>query len=315
MLTGGVSSSRLQLDAQHTGFVHVGPGMYDYAEIPVALKPSIHMQRAYVGLGSQWAAINTQLTLSRDELGQGVANNNFLIGAGYALGGGYKLTATRSSALLAPTVGQRFDASFGGNPNLLPERSFSDEVGVQYRADRVQWRLVAFSARYSNLISAGSQLVSDPFWRNQGVYQYENVGQARNRGYEWSSTWRSGPWLASLGLTWQEPENLNSAIKTINKANRFGQTRLGYQFDPDTRLTWTAYGNAGRYTLAPGDSSLAPSRTAGYSVHHLALEHRISKSLGTKFSVLNALDRRDEAVAGYAAQPRTWMAGLTYQTD
>lgn len=315
MLSAGVTSNQLQLDAVHTGFVYVGPGLYDYAEIPVVLKPSLHTQRWYAGLGSQWSALNTQLTLSHDELGQGVSSHNFLLGAGLALGGGYKLTATRSSALLAPTIGQRFDASFGGNPALLPERSFSNEAGIQYSADKFQWRLVAFQVHYSNLISAGSEKVSDPFWRDQGVYQFENIGQSRNRGLELGAQWRLGRWQLGLGATAQEPENLNSAIKPLNKARRFGQMRVTYQLSPETRLNWTAYASSHRYSLAPGDSSLAPTHTPGYSVHHLAAEQRLSKQLSAKFSLLNALDRRDSVVAGYAAQPRTWLVGLTYQIE
>jgi outer membrane cobalamin receptor len=50
-------------------------------------------------------------------------------------------------------------------------------------------------------------------------------------------------------------------------------------------------------------------------VHHLAAEQRLSKQLSAKFSLLNALDRRDSVVAGYAAQPRTWLVGLTYQIE
>lgn len=314
MLSGGLTAARVQLDARHTGFAWVGPTPDDYAEIPVVLKPTLATSRVYAGLGSQWQAWNSQVTLSRDELGQGIGSNNFLLGAGYTLGRGYKLAATRSSALQTPTLGQRYDAAYGGNPELLPERSFSDEVSLQFQADAIQWRWVAFQVRYSNLISAGSQLVADPFWRDQGVYRFENIGQSRNRGYEWESSWRSGPWQMGLGLTWQEPENLHSSIKPINKARRFGNARLAYQVSADTRLSWTVYGSSDRYTLAPGDSSSAPSRTSGYSLHHLSAEHRVNRQLTAKFSLLNAGDNRHSTVAGYAPQPRTWLLGLSYQT-
>jgi outer membrane cobalamin receptor len=314
ILTGGLTSSRLQLDATHTGFVYVGPNPYDYAEIPVVLKPTISTQRIYAGLGSQWAAWNTQITLSRDELGGGVGSNNFLLGAGYALGSGYKLTATRSSAMLAPTVGQRYDASFGGNPSLRPERSFSDEAGLQFQGQKLKWRLVAFQARYTNLISSGSQLVSDPYWREQGVYQFENIGESRNKGYELGGSWVYGPWQMGLGMTWQTPENIHSDIKPINKAQRFGQWRLGYQVSPNTRLSWVSIGTSQRYTLAPGDSSSAPSVTSGYSLHHLSAEQKLSPQLSAKFSLLNAGDKSQSPVAGYAPQPRTWLLGLSYQS-
>ncbi|MDI9332144.1 MAG: TonB-dependent receptor [Alphaproteobacteria bacterium] len=313
MLTAGANSAKVQLDAQHTGYVELSPGIY--GEIPVLLRPSIQTRRVYTGVTSLLGRVNTQLTLSRDELGQGISSDNFLLGAGYSLGQGYKLTATRSSALLAPTVGQRYDPSFGGNPTLLPERSFSNEAGLQFQSDTFKWRLVAFQVRYANLISMGSTLVSDPFWRRQGVSQLENIGQARNQGYEWGSTWRSGPWMMGLGLTWQEPENQNSTIKPLNKAKRFGNLRLGYQLNAETRLTWVTYGSSDRFTLAPGDSATSPTRTSGYSLHHWAAEHRLSKQLNAKFSLINAFDKAHSTVAGYAPQPRTWLLSLSYQSD
>jgi len=154
--------------------------------------------------------------------------------------------------------------------------------------------------------------VSDPFWRDQGVYQFENIGESRNKGYEWGSSWVSGPWQVGLSMTWQNPENLNSTIKPLNKANRFGQWRLGYQVSPNTRLSWVVYGTSQRYTLAPGDSSSSPSVTSGYSLHHLSAEHKLSPQLSAKFSLLNAGDQSQSPVAGYAPQPRTWLLGLSY---
>jgi vitamin B12 transporter len=310
LISFGLATSQIQLNAHHLGYLQNGDA------IPVDLQPKLNTGRAFVGAASLWGDLNTQLTLSRDQLGQGIGSSNFLVGAGYALGQGYKLTATRSSALLAPTVGQRYDPAYGGNPSLLPERSFSNEAGIQYSADQLRWRLVAFQVEYRNMISLGDQLVSDPFWSSQGITQLENLGRSRNTGYELSSNWRQGRWSLGLNLTWQNPQNIDSSIKPINKARRFGSLRAGFDVNPSTRLSWMTYMTADRYTLSPSDfSASSPSRTSGYAVHNLALEHNWSKVWSGKFSLINAFDKQYSPVAGYMPQPRTWLFNLKYQTQ
>jgi vitamin B12 transporter len=309
LMSFGLTSSHIQLNANHLGYLS------DDTAVPVSITPSLDTSRVYAGLASQWGRWNTQLTLSQDQLGQGISTGNFLAGAGYALGGGYKATATRSSAMLAPTVGQKYDPSYGGNPNLLPERSFSDEAGLQFQSENLKWRLVAFKVQYQNMISSGTTLVSDPFWAAQNVYQLSNLNHSRNKGYEWSSNWRHGPLSLGLSLTVQSPENLDTDIKPINKAGRFGSLRAGYDFSGRTQLNWMTYMTSDRYTISPSptDTSASPSRASGYAVHSLALVHQWDAHWSGKFSLMNVFDKHYSQIVGYAPQPRTWLFTLNHQ--
>lgn len=310
LMTFGLTSSHIQLNASHLGYLS------DYTAVPVSITPVLNTARLYAGLASQWDRWNTQLTLSQDQLGQGISTGNFLAGLGYSLGGGYKATATRSSAMLAPTVGQKYDPSYGGNPSLSPERSFSDEVGIQFRTENLNWRLVAFKVQYQNMISSGTHLVSDPFWASQYVYQLENLGQSRNKGYEWSSNWRQGPLNLGLNLTVQSPENLDTNIKPINKAGRFGSLRAGYEWSGQTKLNWMTYMTSDRYTLSPSpnDTAASPSRASGYAVHNLALTHQWDAHWSGKFSLMNVFDKHYSPIVGYVPQPRTWLFTLSHQS-
>jgi vitamin B12 transporter len=310
LMSFGLTTSHVQLNANHLGYLS------DYSTVPISITPGLNTSRFYAGLASQWDRWNTQLTLSQDQLGQGISTGNFLAGAGYSLGGGYKATATRSSAMLAPTVGQKYDPSYGGNPSLLPERSFSDEAGIQFASDHLSWRLVAFKAQYQNMIGSGTHLVADPFWASQYVYQLENLSHSRNKGYEWSSTWREVPLSLGLNLTVQSPENLDSNLKPINKAGRFGSLRAGYDFSGRTKLTWMTYMTSDRYTISPSpnDTAASPSRASGYAVHNLALTHQWDANWSGKFSLLNVFDKHYSPIVGYAPQPRSWLFTLTHQS-
>ena len=306
----GLALNNIQLNLNHLGY------LADYSTIPVTLSPALNTSRVYGGVASQWQRWNTQLTLSKDQLGQGYAADHFLMGAGYALGGGYKLTATRSSALLAPTVGQRYDASYGGNPALMPERSYANEAGIQFQGAAANWRLVAFQVDYQNLISSGTHLVSDPFWSSQNIKQLENIGQSRNKGHEFSSSTRWGPWSLGLNLTWQSPENLNTDLKPINKAGRFGSVRAGYDLSAQTKLTWMTYMTSDRFTISPSpsDSAASPSRASGYALHHFSAIHQWDPNWTGKFSLMNVFDKTYSPIVGYAPQPRTWLFTMTYQS-
>jgi vitamin B12 transporter len=310
LVSFGLTTSHIQLNANHLGYLS------DYSTVPISITPGLNTSRFYAGLASQWDRWNTQLTLSQDQLGQGISTGNFLAGVGYGLGGGYKATATRSSAMLAPTVGQKYDPSYGGNPSLFPERSFSDEAGIQFSSQNLNWRLVAFKVQYQNMISSGTQLVSDPFWAAQHVYQLENLNHSRNKGYEWSSTWRNGPLSLGLNLTVQSPENLNTNVKPINKAGRFGSLRAGYDFSGRTKLNWMTYMTSDRYTISPSpnDTAASPSRASGYAVHSLALNHQWDANWSGKFSLMNVFDKHYSPIVGYAPQPRTWMFTLSHQS-
>jgi vitamin B12 transporter len=310
VMTFGALNSNIELNAHHQGYLSDGTA------VPVILQPNLSTARLYTGVSSAWGRLNTQLTLSHDQLGQGVSARNFLLGAGYSLGLGYKITATRSSALLSPTVGQRYDYPYGGNPSLRPERSYSNEAGLQYTGDRLSWRLVAFDVNYQNLISPGNQLVSDPFWRAQNINQLENIGQSSNKGYEWSSNLRQGPWSLGLNLTWQNPQNIDSDLKPINKARRYGSLRSIYDFSAQTRLSWITYMTSDRNTLAPTDySASSPTRTSGYAVHNLALEQKLDRNWSGKLSLINVADKKYNSIAGYAPQPRTWLVTVTYLSN
>jgi outer membrane cobalamin receptor len=77
----GLALNNIQLNLNHLGYLTYSPWT-----TPVSLSPALNTSRVYGGVASQWQRWNTQLTLSKDQLGQGYAADHFLMGAGYVLG-------------------------------------------------------------------------------------------------------------------------------------------------------------------------------------------------------------------------------------
>jgi len=96
--------------------------------------------------------------------------------------GATRLHASAGAGIKEPTLLQSFSPSpfFHGNPDLLPERSRSVEVGVDQRlaSERAQLSLTWFDNRYKNLISLRT---TNPVTFEA---EYFNIGLTRARGME-----------------------------------------------------------------------------------------------------------------------------------
>lgn len=300
----GFSSARSTLDANHTGY------LADWSEIPVSLKPSMGIQRvhgAWNGIRQRW---NFQATLGHEMLPNQVHGTTYLLGAGYAIGHGYKATFTRSNALQAPTVGQLYDVSFGGSQTLKPERSQSTEFGFQFNGEKRQWRIVTFRTNYTDLIAVGNNLVADPFWSAQNIMQLENVNKAKNTGLEASYKQQLGPVQLAFNWTHQTPVNIDSTVVVMNKSRNFGSLGVDYAMDGQSSLSLKIFGTGQRKTFDPNSKRVD---TAGYAVMNLGYKRALTPSWTATASVHNALDKTYFHVAGYNNLPRTYMVGLRYQ--
>ena len=283
-----------------------------WPEVPVYVNQSNHAQKLHAGLNSQWDRWNFQASVGHENVVGHTQGNTFLLGGGYQLGSGYKLTLTRSSALLTPTLGQLHDVSFGGNLALKPEWSHSTEAGFQFSSEKVNWRLVAFQVHYDNLIAAGNNLVADPVWAAQYIYQLENIEKSKNSGLEWSYSRRMGAWFAGMNYTHQTPVNVDSAVEVKNKSRNWGSVNLGYDIDAKTSLNGKLFATSMRKTLDPATFKLVD--TAGYAVADISVKRKIDRELTAMAGINNALNATYFQVAGYNNLPRTLYVALRYQS-
>ena len=128
---------------------------------------------------------------------------------------GTRLRAAWGEGFRAPTLNDLFFPGFG-NPDLLPERSESYEVGVDQRLwqDRVRFGVTFFHNQFNDLI----QIVPQP----GGLFLPQNVGRAITEGVEFYSEVYPVDWLSLYAnYTYTDSED----IATHTPLRRFPRHR------------------------------------------------------------------------------------------
>jgi len=104
-------------------------------------------------------------------------------------------------AVRMPTVAELYGATSTNNsqyinePNLRPEKSWTQELSYEKTLDKIQWRVTAFAEDTQDGIY--SQSVIDPAAGNRTISRVQNVDRIQTRGLENAFTWQD---LGSPGL-------------------------------------------------------------------------------------------------------------------
>ena len=265
--------------------------------------------RAFIGMLSSYGKLTTQLNLSHDMLPGAGNTNNYLVSAGYTLSPNLKVTAANSTAASAPTLGQLYDLSSGGNSALKPEYAKTTELSLQYSKEDTFARAVIFDTRYRDLIAAGSTLVANTYWASQFVYQYENVNSSHNNGLEIQLKQRLNRLLIGLNFTHQSPVNQNTVV-VQNKARNYGNFDFNYLISEKFDAGLGVLSTTSRITTSP-DS--VRTYTSGYSVFRLHSAYKFSDEMRLVMSIENALNKNYYQIYGYNTPGRGIYATFQYQ--
>ena len=132
-------------------------------------------------------------------------------GAVFRVSGGTRVRGSVGKAFKEPTFYENFaDAPFArGNPDLLPERSFAWEVGVEQRllGDRIELGVTYFDQQFRDLI----QFTFAP--PNQEDPNYFNIAAANARGLELEAV--AAPWFGGtlrVGYTYLHTEVVDAGF-------------------------------------------------------------------------------------------------------
>ena len=107
-------------------------------------------------------------------------------------------------AVRMPTVAELYGATSTTNsqyindPNLRPEKSWTQELSYEKTLDKTQWRVTAFAEDTQDGIYA--QSVIDPAAGNRTISRVQNVDRIQTRGLENAFTWQDLGWTG-LDLT------------------------------------------------------------------------------------------------------------------
>ncbi|HEY8251136.1 MAG TPA: TonB-dependent receptor [Burkholderiales bacterium] len=216
------------------------------------------------------------------------SEGTYFLGYGYDLTAAWRLTLSRGTAFRAPTF-LDLDPLFLGNPDLQPERSSTNEIGLQWASERSRVRVTYFDTEYEDAI------VLSP------AFMPQNVQTASNKGIETSYSGVLAGFDLRASLTFQDPVEQDRTNLPPQQALRraktlaalaahrgFGAWRLGGEW---------------RYSGERRDQSITNSSVTvfegAYSVLDLMARYQFSKNLWFGARLENALDEEYRYVNGY----------------
>jgi vitamin B12 transporter len=215
------------------------------------------------------------------------SEGTYYVGYGYDLTKTWRVTLSQGTAFRAPTF-LDLDPAFG-NPSLQPERSKTNELGVQWASGPHRLRVVLFDTEHKDAIVLDNLFIP------------QNVQTAANEGIEasYNGVLAGIDLRASLALqdpveqdrTSSAPQQALRRAKTLaafSAFRGFGALRLG--------VDWRSSGE--RRDQSINDSTVTVFEPA-YSVLNLLARYQLSKNIYFGARLENALDEDYRLVSGY----------------
>ena len=203
-----------------------------------------------------------------------VSKNSWLLGAGYRVYEGLRVTASRATAFRAPAPDE-----FVSAPAIRSEQHRTNEVGLSYQSTRVSSRVVRFKSESTDAIVYRAD-----------TFDYQNIN-VENQGWESHTQIALGKVDVKISLTAQDPRNVTVAnTRLARRARTFGaidlmvnEGRLSYgsrlystgsrkdsDFNAVVLAPYTTLDLFGRFRLAPGWYLGARLENAGNATYQLA---------------------------------------------
>ncbi|MFM9967285.1 MAG: TonB-dependent receptor plug domain-containing protein [Burkholderiales bacterium] len=256
------------------------------------------VRSAVLGYNGRLGAHHFQANLRGDHYSDFGKANTWLAGYGFDIDSNWKLTAMRSNAFTAPTFNQLYFPGFG-NPNVRPEKSVSNEVGVQYAEGGNLLRLATYRTLYRDLIEAPAP-----------AFTAQNVASARVEGSELSYTGRIAQWDVRAGLTVQDPVNSVTGAPLRRRGNRFGNLVIGTDY-AGWRLGSDIVMAGNR---ADNDIVSGAAVTLGtYKLAHFTARRNLSANSFIAARLDNAFDEKYQLAQGFNVPGRGLFISLGWQ--
>lgn len=249
----------------------------------------------YVG---EYGAQQVQFNLRQDRYPDFGAADTGLLGYGISFADNWRASASISNAFKAPTFNDMYaPVSWGGNPNLRPERANNREISLRYALGGQQVDLDYFDNRIHDLI----------------VYQFPlmmNVNQARIDGMEVSYAGEFGDTHLKANVTLQNPRDTSTGQVLLRRAKSYGNLGVTQKAG-----AWRVGGEV-QYSGTREDIDIntnARITLGSYNVVNLTASYALDNRLDLSLRADNLFDRNYMMVHGYNTLGRTLFVGLNYQ--
>lgn len=228
------------------------------------------------------------------------------LAAGYAIGGGWRVTASAGSAFRAPTLYQRGsiygpDTSKPGVAELRPERAHNREAGLAWSQGGFDVAVTTFHNRVTDLIAYGA---AGSCFSTSGCYG--NIARALLKGTSLKGGARVGPVNLSATADFLDPTDATTGRQLQRRAKRFGTLRADTAIQSWT-LGATVVGSGARW-----DDAANKVRLGGYGLLNLDAQYAFAKDWRVQLNVDNAFNRSYQTANYYQQAPRTWFVSLRY---
>jgi len=245
-----------------------------------------------------------QVNLRNDKYSDFGNADTYFIGYGFDLTEAWRLTASASTAFRAPNFADLFGFPPFSNPNpaLRPERSRTNELGVQWARAAQRVRVVAFHTDYTDEIAF-----------NNAAMQSQNLEKSTVDGVETSYNGRIAGVELTAALTVQdalEQQPGGTQVAGLRRAKTFGSV---------TALRSFARWRLGAELLASGSrpdidiQTFERVQNPGYAVLNLLARFDYSKNLFIAARLENALDEDYQLVHGFNTAGRGLFVTVGWQ--
>ncbi|HEK0586104.1 TPA: ligand-gated channel protein [Proteus mirabilis] len=224
------------------------------------------------------------------------------------------------------TGGGRLDGVIFGNPDLKPEKSVTEEIGIIWdNRDNLTASLTIYNTDFKDKIMEKRVCDKDsskPCTADNGfghVYDFvskrENVDKANMRGVEVTANWIISPeWNLAANYTFTDTEQKSGDFKgkPLNKQPRhMANATLNWETTPEME-TWARINFRGKTSDYLSRTSMAKS-TPSYTFVDVGTSYSLTKQLNLIGGVYNVFDRRIERDNyGSTLEGRRYNIGLNY---
>jgi vitamin B12 transporter len=261
--------------------------------------------RRNLGLFAAWsgdfAAHQFNLSLRHDDNSQFGGANTANAAWGWRIPDVVSLRASWGQGFHAPTLNDLyFPNVYGccqGNPDLRPEHSLNQELGLDWRLDETQsLGLSLFRNRIRDLIELDA-----------GYVEYININRARIDGVELQYWLRRSEFSLSANATWQDPQDLGNDTQLLRRPERKLNLSADYRFEGGFAL--------GLDASAVGERPDFGTRLPGYARFDLRAAWPLPRGWQLEARIENLGDREYELVSGYNTPGRSGLLRLRWQDN
>jgi vitamin B12 transporter len=241
------------------------------------------------------------------------SNNTYTFNPAWLIDGKWKIYGSIASAFKAPTLYQLYSPY--GDPNLLPERSTSDEAGIQFSNTVFNTRATYFYRR-----------THDGIDYNYFTNLYYNFDEEKGSGIEWEGSVKFARiWSVNANYTWLKMQETTQSHTTYDDTTYRYALRvpehtvnltLGVRPAPDLFISLSGHCESKRYDIGGYDANFNPLpdvTLAPFLILNGYAEYRVISRLKLFAEGRNILNKKFYTIYGYNSIPAMFTAGATVE--